>query len=56
MASSIKFKFLNGRDSDFVLFEGTSLPLDALKRAIAEKRSLVSGVDLIVMDTELRGA
>ncbi len=53
--ASIKFKFLNGRDFDFVLFEGTALPMDALKRAIAEKRGLVSGVDLVVMDTELRG-
>ena len=53
MASQIRFKFKNAKESDAVLFGGAALPLDALKRAIVEKKGLLSsGVDLIVTDAQ----
>jgi hypothetical protein len=40
-----------------ILFEGISLSLDALKRAVIERKNLTaSGADLVVMDTDLNGA
>jgi hypothetical protein len=57
MSSTIKYKFLNSKDSDVILFEGISLSLDALKRAVIERKNLTaSGADLVVMDTDLNGA
>ena len=51
MASQIRFKFKNAKDSDVVFFEGVALPLEALKAAIVDKKGLAeSGVDLIVAD------
>ena len=51
MASQIRFKFKNAKDSDVIYFEGVALPLEALKAAIVDKKSLAeSGVDLIVAD------
>jgi hypothetical protein len=51
MSSVIKYKFKNAKDSDVILFEGISLPLDALKRAIVDKKGLhESGADLIITD------
>ena len=53
MSSQIHFKFKNARDGDVVLFEGAELPLDALKRAIVEKKGLAaSGVDLVVVNAQ----
>jgi hypothetical protein len=55
MSSHVKYKFVNSRDSDVILFDGTFLTLDALKRSIVERRNLVSGADIVVMDTDLKG-
>ncbi len=55
MSSNVKYKFVNSKDFDVIIFDGTFLTLDALKRAITERRSLVSGADLVVMDTDLKG-
>lgn len=53
MSSQIHFKFKNARDGDVVLFDGAELPLDALKRAIVEKKDLAaSGVDLVVTNAQ----
>ena len=58
MSSQIRFKFKNGKDSDAILFDGAALSLDALKRAIVEKKGLgASGVDLVITDAQnLKGS
>lgn len=56
MASQIRYKFMHSRDSSTLLFDGVSLSLEALKRAIIEREHLqASGMDLVVMDTAGNG-
>lgn len=55
MGSLIKYKFVNAKDNDTILFEGTSIPLESLKRAIMEKHNIVSGADLVIMDINMNG-
>jgi hypothetical protein len=51
MSSQIWFRFKAAKESDSILFEGTSLPVDALKRAIIEKKNL-GDRDLVVIDSQ----
>jgi hypothetical protein len=51
MSSQIWFRFKAAKESDSILFEGTSLPLDALKRAIIDKKGL-GDRDLVVTDSQ----
>lgn len=55
--STIRYKFVNAKDSASLLFEGVSLSTDALKRAIAEREHLMNGgSDLVITDTSGIGA
>jgi hypothetical protein len=56
MGSQIKFQFLRERDSQVVLFEGSALGLESLKRAIVEKKGMKGGADLIITDVAGNGA
>ncbi len=54
MSSQIRYKFVNSREGEgsVVVFDGISLSMDLLKRAIVNQEKLTaSGMDLVVTDT-----
>ena len=54
MSSIIRYKFVNSREGEgsVVVFDGASLSMDLLKRAIVSQEKLTaSGMDLVVTDT-----
>ena len=50
MASRVRYQWKFSRESGEILFEGSSLPLDALKREISAREHLeASGMDLVLV-------
>lgn len=50
--SQIRYKFVNSLEGSAIVFDGVSLTLEMLKRAIVtQERLTASGMDLVVTDT-----